>query len=135
MKFIVKMASFLFSPTAFDRMVPKANCVKLIMVKEKMLYYTDLQTTNYFIIKTYDYKKLIFYITHEDDMHRAKRLLGHLAPIDTHILVDNTMDKQQVLYELEADIHFNRRVYFIHRKEFAHELSNAMHLEPELDVF
>lgn len=129
------MASLLFASTAFDRMVPQINCVKLIMVKEKILYYTNLQTTNYFVLKTYDYNKLIFYITHEDDVHRSKRLLERLAPNETYILVDNTMDKQQVLYDLEADIHFNRHVYFIHRKEFVHELHNAMHLEPELDDF
>lgn len=108
------MNYFFFGSEKIRNIRPCKDRVHCVRINENHeIYSTNITTENFYIIKTYDFKTLIFEVKTSDDIDRVKTIRENCGMIKSHVLVRDCDDKAELLYQLHADHDLNIQVHFL----------------------
>ena len=79
----------------------------------EMIYTTNIETTNTFLIKTYDYNAFIFHVWLPKHLERIKEMRQKCGSVCTHVIVSQMEDRAEVLFNLQTDTDLGITVYFL----------------------
>lgn len=107
------MKYFYFGELPIFNIQPNINRVDVADTPVEMIYITNIKTTNYFVLKNYDFNVLLCHasnFTHLDDIRKLRQANGML---NTHIIVTQIEDKAEVLFNVNADTDLGITVHFL----------------------
>jgi hypothetical protein len=107
------MKYFYFGELPIFHIQPKVDRVNVADTPVEMIYVSNIKTTNYYVLKSYDFSVLLCHATtfeHLNDIIKLRRANGML---NTHIIVTRIEDRAEVLFNVDADTDLGITVHFL----------------------
>lgn len=108
------MKYFYFGTLPIFNRIPNVDRVDVADTPlSEMIYVSNIKTTNYFVLKSYDFKVLLCHATnfeHLDDIRKLRQANGML---NAHIIVSHIDDRAEVLFNVNADTDLGITVHFL----------------------
>ena len=107
------MKYFYFGELPIFHIQPYIDRVDVADTPAQIIYISNIKTTNYFVLNSYDFSILLCHATtfqHLDDIMKLRRASGML---NTHIIVTHIEDRAEVLFNVNADMDLGITVHFL----------------------
>lgn len=118
------MKYFYFGTLPVFNVTPNVNRIDVAETSlNEMIYVTNIKTTNYFILKSYDFKIFICHVTNFEHLQDVVKLRKAHKMLETHVIVTNMVEKAEILFILNADSDLSINVYFLRKPS---ELQNFL---------
>jgi hypothetical protein len=107
------MKYFYFGLLPIFNVQPNIDRVDVADTPVEMIYVSNIKTTNYFVLRSYDFNVLLCHATSFEHLNDIKKLRKANGMLNTHIIVTHIEDKAEVLFNVNADTDLGITVRFL----------------------
>lgn len=117
------MKYFYFGELPIFAIQPNIDRVDVADTPVEMIYVSNIKTTNYFVLRSYDFNVLLCHVTNFEHLNDIKKLRRANGMLNTHIIVTQIEDRAEVLFNVNADTDLGISVHFLDDEQ---ELENLL---------
>ena len=107
------MKYFYFGELPIFSIQPNIDRVDVADTPVEMIYVSNIKTTNYFVLRSYDFNVLLCHATNFEHLNDIKKLRRANGMLNTHIIVTQIEDRAEVLFNVNADTDLGITVHFL----------------------
>ena len=109
----IYMKYFYFGELPIFSIQPNIDRVDVADTPVEMIYVSNIKTTNYFVLRSYDFNVLLCHATNFEHLNNIKKLRRANGMLNTHIIVTQIEDRAEVLFNVNADTDLGITVHFL----------------------
>lgn len=107
------MKYFYFGELPIFNVQPNIDRVDVADTPVEMIYVSNIKTTNYFVLRSYDFNVLLCHATNFEHLNDIEKLRRANGMLNTHIIVTHIEDRAEVLFNVNADTDLGITVHFL----------------------